>query len=94
MTDDQRNRPHPRDDVPVDAARRKSLKQIGGLAASVAPAMVVLVKAQNASAHHNGRPGRPDQPGHEGGPPCWQFGGNGGGNGNGNGNGNNPHSAC
>lgn len=88
MTSDQRERSRQNDCRPVDTARRKSLKQIGGLAASVAPAMIVLVKAQEASAHHNGRPGRPDSQGHEGGPPCWQFGGNG------NGNGNNPHSGC
>ena len=88
MTNDQRKGGGRRGDESVDRSRRKSLKQIGGLAASVAPAMVVLVKAQEAAAHHNGRPGRPDGPGHVGGPPCWQFGGNG------NGNGNNPHSAC
>lgn len=88
MARDQREQAQGRTDSPVDAGRRKSLKQIGGLAASVAPAMVVLVKARDASAHHNGRPGRPDGPGHVGGPPCWQFGGNG------NGNGNNPNSAC
>lgn len=73
MTNDQRDPGRPDADDAVDRGRRQSLKQIGGLAASVAPAMVVLVKAQDAAAHHNGRPSRPDQPGHAGGPPCWDF---------------------
>ena len=73
MTDDQRDEAVAKRREDVDLERRKSLKRFGGLAASVAPAMIVLVKAQEAVAHHNGRPWRDEQPGHVGGPPCWEF---------------------
>jgi hypothetical protein len=69
MTDKQRDEALPERREDVDLERRKSLTRFGGLAASVAPAMIVLVKAQEAVAHLNGRPWRDDQPGHLGGPP-------------------------
>jgi hypothetical protein len=42
-TDDQRDEALPERREDVDLERRKSLKRFGGLAASVAPAMIVLV---------------------------------------------------
>lgn len=71
----------------TDHGRRRSLKQIGGLAASVAPAMVVLLHGDGAGAHHDSRPsaGRGNGNGSGGhcGGPRWNYGGVG-----------NGHSGC